>query len=106
MADLVKLCKTDDVQEGEAIQANPEGMPALAVYMLDGEFFVTDDMCTHGMAWLTDGYVEDGEVECPFHGGRFDIKTGEPTAFPCVVPVKTYKVVVEDGHVCIEKEAS
>lgn len=106
MADLVKLCKIDAVEEGEAVQANPEGMPALAVYKLEGEYYVTDDMCTHGMAWLTDGYVEDGEVECPFHGGRFDIKTGEPTAFPCVVPVKTYPVVIEDDHVCITREAS
>jgi ethylbenzene dioxygenase ferredoxin component len=106
MAEMLKLCKTDEVNEGEALQANPEGMPAVAVYLLDGEYYASDDMCTHGMAWLTDGYVEDGEVECPFHGGRFDIKTGEPTAFPCVVGVKTYPVTIEDGYVCIERPSS
>jgi ethylbenzene dioxygenase ferredoxin subunit len=55
------------------------------------------------MAWMTDGYVEGEEVECPFHGGRFNIRTGEPTAFPCVVPLQTYPVQVVGDDVCIER---
>lgn len=105
MAELIKLCKTEDVDEGDMLQVSPEGLPALAVYHVQGgEFFVTSDMCTHGMAWMTDGYLEDYEAECPFHGGKFDVRTGEPTAFPCVVPLKTYPVTIQDGHVCIDPE--
>lgn len=106
MTDLVRLCKTADVKPGAMRQVDPEGLPSMAVYNLDGSFYVTSNMCTHGMAWLTDGYLEGEEVECPFHGGRFSIKTGEPTAFPCVVPIQTYAAVVEGDDVCIERPAS
>lgn len=102
MAELIKLCKTDDVNEGGMIQVSPQGFPSLGVFQVEGKFFVIDDMCTHGMAWLTDGYLEGYEAECPFHGGKFDIRTGDPTAFPCVVPVKTYPTTIVDSHVCIE----
>ncbi|MDF1817137.1 MAG: non-heme iron oxygenase ferredoxin subunit [Immundisolibacteraceae bacterium] len=101
MADLIKLCKTDEVKEEAPLQVNPEGFPALSVWEFEGDYYVVDDMCTHGMAWMTDGYQEGLEIECPFHGGRFDLKSGEPTAFPCVVPLKSYPVTVDDGHVCI-----
>ncbi len=103
MADLIKLCKTADVQPGAMRQVDAEGLPALAVYNLDGTYYVTANMCTHGMASLSDGYLEGDEVECPFHGGRFSIKTGVPTAFPCVVPIEVYEVVIEGDDVCIKK---
>ena len=54
----------------------------------------TDDLCTHGMVSLSYGDVEDGIINCPMHGGAFDIRTGKPTALPCRMPLKTYKVVV------------
>ena len=80
MAELVKLCKTDDVKAGEALQTNPEGMPSLAVYVIDGEYYVTENMCTHGMAWLTDGYVEDGElaVKVPRSGRGSALVVAQP----------------------------
>lgn len=78
-------------------------MPALAVYNVDGELFVTDNMCTHGNAMLTDGYQDGGIIECPFHGGSFDIATGAAKAFPCQVPIKTYAVTINDGWVCIDQ---
>ena len=67
----------------------------LAVFNVDGEFFVTDDACTHGPGSLSEGYVEGDVVECNFHNGQFNIKTGEVVSPPCMVPVKTYPTVVE-----------
>jgi len=61
MADLIKLCKTQDVAPGQSLQVDADGLPALAVYNLDGEYYVSNNMCTHGMAWMTDGYVEGDE---------------------------------------------
>jgi len=97
----VILCKTDEVKDEAPVAVTPDGFPALAVYVFEGEYYVTDNLCTHGMAMLTDGYQDGDEVECPFHGGAFSIKTGEPTSFPCQIPVKTYPVTIEDGNVCI-----
>lgn len=73
-----------------------------AVYNVDGEFFVTDDMCTHGPGSLSDGYLEDDVIECNFHGGQFNVRTGDAVGPPCMVPVKTYKAHLEDGFVFVE----
>jgi ethylbenzene dioxygenase ferredoxin subunit len=98
----VVVCEKKDVVEDEPFSANPEGFPALAVYLVDGEYFVTDNICTHGAALLTDGYQEGEEIECPFHGGAFNIKTGEPTAFPCQTAINTYPVTLDGDQIKIE----
>ena len=72
-----------------------------SVYNLDGDFRVTDDACTHGPGSLSEGFVEGDVVECNFHQGKFNIRTGEVVAPPCMVPVKTYKTVVHHGRVFI-----
>ncbi len=106
MSELVKLCSADDISDGEPKRVLIDNFPPLAVYNVAGKFFVTDDTCTHGMASLTEGYQEGDQIECPFHGGAFDIKTGEPTAFPCSDPIKTYPVVEQDGDIYIRPDAT
>jgi nitrite reductase/ring-hydroxylating ferredoxin subunit len=94
------LCLTSDVEQGEGLQVIIDGYPPLAVFHLkDGEFYVTDDTCTHGDASLAEGEIDGCEVECPFHAGAFDIKTGEPCGAPCSIPLKTYHSIVRNGQV-------
>jgi len=99
---LTKLCDTDSVKPGEMIEVDVDSLPPLAVYNVDGEFFVTSNICTHSIALLTDGYLEGDVIECPLHGGSFSVKTGEPMSFPCEEALKTYEVKIEDGGVYIE----
>ena len=54
----------------------------VAVFNLDGEYFAIEDVCTHDFGTLTGGCVEDGQVMCPRHGARFDIRTGEALTPP------------------------
>lgn len=94
------LCLTSDIDQGEGLQVILEGYPPLAVFHLeDGEFYVTDDTCTHGDASLADGEIDGCEVECPFHAGAFDIKTGEPCGAPCTIPLKTYLSIVREDKI-------
>lgn len=95
------LCATDDVPEGEAIQVEIEDL-ILAVYHVEGNFYVTDDTCTHGPGSLSEGYLDGCVIECDFHNGAFDIRTGEVVAPPCMIPIKTYPVTVRDGRVLID----
>ena len=99
--DLIYLCDAGEVAPDSVIAVEPAGLPILAVYNVDGEFFVTDDLCTHGQASLADGFVEGDEIECPLHAGRFCIRTGAPTAEPCEEPIKTYPVVRQGDGVFI-----
>ncbi|MGZ5813315.1 MAG: non-heme iron oxygenase ferredoxin subunit [Xanthobacteraceae bacterium] len=101
MPSRIELCNTSDVDVGGALKVEKDDL-ILAVFNIDGEFFVTDDACTHGPGSLSEGYIEDDVVECNFHNGQFNIKTGEVVAPPCMIPVKTYRTVVENGKVFIE----
>jgi nitrite reductase/ring-hydroxylating ferredoxin subunit len=101
MPSRIELCNTSDVDVGGALKVEQDDL-ILAVFNIDGEFFVTDDACTHGPGSLSEGYIEDDVVECNFHNGQFNIKTGEVVAPPCMIPVMTYRTVVEDGKVFIE----
>src|SRR5262245_40360246 len=101
MPEKMELCSVSDVAPGAALKVE-RGDLALAVFNVDGAFYVTDDACTHGPGSLSEGYVEGDIVECNFHNGQFNIKTGEVVAPPCMVPVKTYPAVVEDGKVFID----
>lgn len=96
------LCSREEVEPGGAIRIEKDGL-VLAVFNLDGEFHVTDDTCTHGPGSLSEGSITGHVVECDFHNGAFDIRTGEVVAPPCMIPIKTYRTVVDaDGRVSIE----
>lgn len=97
------VCKTADVPVNGVRQISlPAFDEEFAAYNLDGEFFVTDDMCTHGMVSLAGGDVEDGHIFCPLHGGAFNIRTGAATELPCRVKLRTYAVEVRGDEVFAE----
>ena len=100
-SNLITLCDTTEVPEGAGLKVEA-GEYVLAVFNLGGKFFVIDDQCTHGPGSLSEGAVEDGVVECNFHNGAFNIITGEVAAPPCMESVRTYKVVMQGGKVCID----
>ena len=100
-AKRIELCSTDEVAPGAALKVETENL-TLAVFNVGGEFFVTDDLCTHGPGSLSEGYLEDDVIECNFHNGQFNVRTGEVVSPPCMVPIKTYPVLVVDGKVTIE----
>jgi nitrite reductase/ring-hydroxylating ferredoxin subunit len=101
MPSRVQLCKVEDVGIGEVRKIEAGGL-TLAVYNLDGAFYATDDACTHGPGSLSEGFVDGDTIECNFHQGVFDIRTGECVRPPCMIPVKTYRTVVEHGLVYVE----
>ncbi len=97
---LVKVCQLSDLEEGEIFHAEVAGAGNFAVYLVEGKVYASDNICTHGAATLSeDGYVEKFNVICSWHDGAFDIRTGEPTALPCMVALKTYPVEVKDEEV-------
>ncbi|MCG7632915.1 bifunctional 3-phenylpropionate/cinnamic acid dioxygenase ferredoxin subunit [Gordonia McavH-238-E] len=97
-----KACATEDVPVDEGHRA-VVGDKVLAVFNVDGEFFATDDVCTHGESSLSEGYVEpDCSVECVAHMARFSLKTGEVLAPPATIPITVYPVRVDDGIVMVD----
>lgn len=97
----IRLCSTTDVDFDSAIKVET-GDLTLAVFNVSGTYFVTDDHCTHGPGSLSEGYLDGHTIECDFHGGAFDVRSGAVVTPPCMIPVRTYKVIVEGNDVLIE----
>lgn len=100
-AALLKLCDVADVRPDTPAQARVGGQ-GYAIFSVDGAIYVTQDLCTHGPGYLSDGYVEGREVECPIHQGRFDICTGRATSAPCTEPLRIWAAHIRDGAVMID----
>ena len=103
MSRRIDICSAAEIAPGNTLRVEAEGL-TLAVFNVAGEFYVTDDQCTHGPGSLSEGYLEGDVIECNFHNGQFNVRTGEVVAPPCMVPIKTYKTSVENGRVWIEVE--
>jgi len=99
---LIPLCPAEEVWEGAIkLALLPDGH-RVALYQVDGEFFATDDTCTHGEASLSeDGSVEGHYVHCAWHNGSFDIRTGEACAMPCSIALRTWPIRVVNGQACL-----
>jgi nitrite reductase/ring-hydroxylating ferredoxin subunit len=89
------VIRTSDLGPGEMayVEVGEQEEPVCLIN-LDGEYFAIGDTCTHEDASLSDGEIIGDEIECPMHGGAFEIRTGLPAAFPVVVPAETYRVRV------------
>jgi naphthalene 1,2-dioxygenase system ferredoxin subunit len=87
----VKAADRSALAEGDVLGVIVSGKE-IALYDLDGEVFATDDICTHAYAKLSDGWLDKGEIECPLHAGRFDVKTGKALCPPVTEDVKTYPI--------------
>jgi len=85
----------------DAAFATTLGNRRIALYRLDGKVYVLDDVCTHALALLSQGFIEDGAVECPLHGARFDIATGRCLSPPATVDLRTYAVRIEGDEVFV-----
>lgn len=74
----------------------------IAVFNLDGTFCAIEDNCPHQHMPIADGLVENGTITCPFHGAKFDLRTGQLLAPPACENLTTYPTRVVDGEVQIE----
>ncbi|CAG2157603.1 Anthranilate 1,2-dioxygenase ferredoxin subunit [Cupriavidus yeoncheonensis] len=91
----------DEFVEDEPRAVEAAGL-SIAVFRVGEELFALHDLCTHERVPLSEGFVEDGCVECPLHQGLFDLRTGEARKAPCTTPVQTYPVQVSEGRVRIQ----
>ena len=101
---FVTVAKTSDLNPGEMMYVEV-GEEPVCLINLDGEFYAVSDICTHQEASLSDGEIVGDEVECPLHGGAFEIRTGAPAAFPVVTPVEAFRVRVVGDDVQVASNA-
>jgi nitrite reductase/ring-hydroxylating ferredoxin subunit len=101
MTDWVRVAAKGDVAEGACIGVRL-GEKEVAVYHMDGEFYATDNVCSHEYALLTEGWMENGCIECPLHAAQFDIKTGKALSAPADEDIKVYPVKIEGDDIMVQ----
>ena len=76
----------------------------VAVCNVNGQFYAIDDLCTHDGGSLDQGELEGEEIECPRHGARFNVTTGDAVQLPAFEPVETHDVRVDGESVQVGVE--
>lgn len=102
MAKFVRVASASEIPPGTGQYVDVNGEPIAIFHVEGGNFYATCDVCSHEEASLSEGELDGEIVECPLHGARFNVRTGEVKALPAVVSVKTYPVRVVGNDVEVE----
>ncbi|MEU0312093.1 non-heme iron oxygenase ferredoxin subunit [Nocardioides sp. NPDC006273] len=98
----IKVAELDDIPEGEGIAVSKEVTGTDDDIALlrdeDGGVYALNDTCTHEVASLAEGWVEDGRVECPLHSSKFCLKTGAVEGMPATKGTVAHRVEVRGGE--------
>ncbi|MBD3670719.1 MAG: non-heme iron oxygenase ferredoxin subunit [Gammaproteobacteria bacterium] len=98
---FIKLATTDDIKTGK-MERFDAGQTRILICNVEGEFFAVDDNCTHEDASLYLGALHGDVVKCSLHGGKFNVRTGEPVEEPACVGLRTYAIELRDGDIYVD----
>jgi 3-phenylpropionate/trans-cinnamate dioxygenase ferredoxin subunit len=101
VSDWTRVTSVNEVKEGQVIQVKVDG-EEVALAKVQGEFLATSDVCSHEYVLLSGGWLEGEEIECPEHGSRFNMRTGEVANLPATQPIPVYDVRVENEDVFVK----
>lgn len=98
---LIKICDLSEIPNGsiKKFEINDE---EITICNINNQIFAINDNCSHDEASLQEGFIDGYEIECPMHGAKFDIRTGEVTCLPAVSPIKTYNIKINNGSIELE----
>ncbi|WP_375476344.1 Rieske (2Fe-2S) protein [uncultured Jatrophihabitans sp.] len=96
------VAKLAELDERTLTRVEVDGVPICLARLAGGEVFAISDICSHEEIELSDGDLDGDDVECPAHGSRFNVRTGEVSGLPAEEPVATYPVTVENGEVLVD----
>jgi nitrite reductase/ring-hydroxylating ferredoxin subunit len=102
-ADFVEVAETKDIQSSNMKAIDLAG-EKFCIVNIEGNYNAIGNVCTHVGGPLNEGTLEGYDVECPWHGSKFDVRTGEPTKPPARQAVPTYEVKVEDNNILVRKQ--
>ncbi|TMG82991.1 MAG: non-heme iron oxygenase ferredoxin subunit [Betaproteobacteria bacterium] len=103
MSAWVDVARADELKPGSWRAVDVDDTQVV-VFNVDGRYYALEDVCTHDGGILSGGTVEGAEVQCPRHGARFSVVTGEALSPPAYEPVATFPVRVEQGIVQVKDD--
>lgn len=103
------VANVDEFKPGQAKLIDADDV-YIAVYNIDGEYYALEDTCTHDNVPILacglplEDMIEDGQIICPRHGARFDVKTGKALTPPAFEDVPVFPVRVEKGMIQVRDD--
>tara|TARA_B100000959_G_C14963775_1_gene616864 strand:+ start:2004 stop:2315 length:312 start_codon:yes stop_codon:yes gene_type:complete len=103
MSNLLKICNLNEIPEDTLQKKEIEGHSIILIRK-NNVVHVIEDQCSHMNYPLSDGELDHDEIECLYHGAKFNIKSGKPTCLPATEDIKIYEVIIKDEEVFIVKK--
>jgi nitrite reductase/ring-hydroxylating ferredoxin subunit len=100
--DFVKVAESKDI-EPSSMKAVDIAGEKVCIINIEGNYYAIGNVCTHMGGPLNEGTLQGFEVECPWHGSKFDVRSGQPTKPPARQPVSSYEVKVQDNNILVRK---
>ena len=96
----VRVLRADELRDGELMPVEIDGTPVVLVRHA-GSFYAVQNNCSHRDFPLSEAGFDqrDGVLVCAWHGGCFDVRTGDAVVPPATDPVETFRVRVVEGWV-------
>ena len=101
MSRFLKAASLADLPPGASTVVEVEGTE-VALFNQGGAVYALDNTCPHAGGPLAEGTMEEGKVECPWHGACFDLKTGASSSPLAPKGVRAYSVRVSGADIEIE----
>jgi 3-phenylpropionate/trans-cinnamate dioxygenase ferredoxin subunit len=100
MAEYVKVAAKTDIPRG-SFKAYRIGFDRLVIAHTADGFYAFADECTHDSEPFGHGVLDNNDIVCARHGARFDVRTGEVTAPPALVPLDTYELKIDGEDILV-----
>jgi len=94
----IAVAKVSDIPDGGMLQVMVEQLPVL-LCRLQEKVFAIGALCPHRGAPLQEGQLSGAFIRCPWHGTRFDVRTGMRVCAPECVDARVYSVVVKEEQI-------
>lgn len=98
--EFIAVATTDELEDGDRLIFDVDGDP-IALFRLGEKYYAIMDICSHDDGPVAEGPREGNEIECPRHGARFDLRTGEVLTLPAIVDIPAYPVRVVQNEIQI-----
>ena len=100
----MKVAEGKDIESStmKVVEVNGE---KICLANVEGKYYAIGNVCTHVGGPLAQGKLEGYEVECPWHGSRFDIRTGKVVRPPAMRSEPIYEIKVEDDNILVKNTA-
>lgn len=99
---VIQAAKLNEIKPGKMKRVAADGKKHILLCNVDDQYYAVDDLCTHEDMPLSLGCMKGDLVQCSLHGGKFNVKTGEPAEEPAEVALNTYTVRIDGDAILVD----